>query len=123
LSPEREPSPHVVGKVVRLVKNAISQGYAGKNRVASKPKPEPQRELVFYRPICRLAAIGDFNAELICLNIGDQARAKKFAAACEEISSRCQQIRKELDRRFSLGLFTKIEFSDVPLARVSPSKE
>jgi hypothetical protein len=43
VSPEREPTPHVVATVVRTVRNAIAKAYAGKNGANAQPVPSVRR--------------------------------------------------------------------------------
>jgi hypothetical protein len=95
-----KPTASTVAKVSRSIRQAIRSAYDCNGRQPPVRPLPPAHELIFLRPITKLAANDDFNPEIVCLSIDTQERAWKFARACREISRRCETIIEQLRKQF-----------------------
>ncbi len=92
VAPEgKAPSHTVTAKVSRMIRDC-TQGEA--------KRASPARELMFTRPISRLAKIDNFDADICCLHVKDSAQAERISHACSIVADRCTQIQAKLDERF-----------------------
>jgi hypothetical protein len=96
---ERCPTHTAVAKVVRLVRETVSEA-CGKNGDRSKQTVLPDREQMFLRPIQRLAAVDSFDPVIACLHIRSFDQAQKVMRACRIVGARCREIERQLIEKF-----------------------
>jgi hypothetical protein len=95
------PTQFVIAKIVRTIESAIAQGCDGNGGHPHRTKRHEAEEVVFLRPIFRLSHIAFPDPELFVSHFGDDSeQAARAVAACQELESRCQNIRMALERRF-----------------------
>lgn len=93
VAPEgKAPSHTVTAKVSRMIREA-TQGEDRKRAL-------PARELMFTRPISRLAKVETFDVNVCLLHVKSPEQADRIAHACSIVADRCAQIQAKLDERF-----------------------
>lgn len=90
-SPEGKPSRTIAARVTRIVKDAI-------NGVKHRKVP---RDVMFVRPIQRLAKVNSFRADLAVSHVDSAAQATRIIAACRVVSERCHKIEEQLEAKFA----------------------
>jgi hypothetical protein len=92
VAPEgKAPSHTVTAKVVRMIREATE---------GSSKRALPARELMFTRPISRLAKVDSWDVNVCLLHVKSQEQAKNIAHACSIVADRCRQLQEKLDERF-----------------------
>jgi hypothetical protein len=92
VAPEgKAPSHTVTAKVSRMIREATE----GESKRAL-----PTRELMFTRPISRLAKIDSFDVNVCLLHVKSQEQAENISHACGVVADRCKAIQAKLDERF-----------------------
>jgi hypothetical protein len=91
ISPAGRPTPTITRKVARMVRESIG---------ALKTAPSPKRELMFVRPIHRLAQLKTFRSDLACSHVTKAAQARGIDQACETVINQCREVQAHLRRRF-----------------------
>jgi hypothetical protein len=94
-----KPTASTVAKVTRSIRQAIETAYDCNDRQPVDRREPPAHELIFLRPIHRLAN-NQFDPQVICLSIDTPQRARKFALACREVSRRCEMVVEQLRKQF-----------------------
>jgi hypothetical protein len=92
-----KPTSHVVGQIVRVVKEAIDQGQSNSSRHSELKQPHKQ---IFLSSLYRLAAGDGFSAQIVTLHITESEVAKRCSTNCRVLISRCEAILRELQQRF-----------------------
>ena len=99
VAPEgKAPSHSVTAKVSRIIREATE----GESKRAL-----PSRELMFTRPISRLAKIDTFDVNVCLLHVKTPEQAKNIAHACSIVAERCRAIQKQLDEKFPHGHYNQ----------------
>jgi hypothetical protein len=92
VAPEgKAPSHSVTSKVARMIREATEGG---------SKRARPARELMFTRPISRLAKIDSFDVNVCLLHVKSLEQAKNISHACGVVADRCRAIQAKLDERF-----------------------
>jgi hypothetical protein len=91
VSPKGRPTHTTTAKVTRMIRESIE----GDSKRATSA-----RELMFTRPISRLAAIDTFDVNVCLLHVKDSAQAERISHACAVVGDRCTQIQAKLNERF-----------------------
>ena len=92
VAPEgKAPSHTVTSKVARMIREATE----GESKRAL-----PARELMFTRPISRLAKVDSWDVNVCLLHVKSQEQAKNISRACAVVADRCRQLQEKLDERF-----------------------
>ena len=92
VAPEgKSPSHTVTSKVARMIREATE----GTNK-----REMPARELMFTRPISRLAKIDNFDVNVCLLHVKTSEQAKNISHACGVVADRCRAIQAKLGERF-----------------------
>jgi hypothetical protein len=89
------PTHTVVSKIVRMVKQALAPPA---EKSAAPAKPLPDRELMFVRPVQRLAKIDTFAAGVCLLHVTDGEQAMRISQVCQTVAARCEEIRSRSKR-------------------------
>jgi hypothetical protein len=92
-----QPNSSVVGKIVRLVEGAISQGNGGHK---ARTKRVESAATSFLRPIYLLARMEFPSAEVFVCHFDKVEQAAKCDTACKELVARCELILGALRRKF-----------------------
>ena len=104
VSPEgRTPTHTTTAKVVRLIRETLK----GPETQTASAKPLPDRELMFTRPISRLAKIDTFDVNVCLLHVKTPEQAENISHACAVVADRCRQIQAQLDERFPCGHYNQ----------------
>lgn len=92
VAPEgKAPSHSITSKVARMIREATE----GDNK-----RPLPARELMFTRPISRLAKVDSFDVNVCLLHVKSQEQAKNISHACGVVAERCAAIQAQLAKKF-----------------------
>jgi hypothetical protein len=96
-----KPSHNVICGLVRIVKEAINEGYGREHSPKPKPKPKPEEppNTSFLRGIYTLSAICVAPQVIVC-DISDRAQAARCVRACKEVARRCHFLVSELTDKF-----------------------
>jgi hypothetical protein len=104
VSPEgRTPTHATAAKVVRLIRETLK----GPETRTAPAKPLPERELMFVRPVQRLAKIDTFDVNICLLHVKSPEQAENIAHACSIVVERCRAIQKQLDEKFPHGHYNQ----------------
>jgi hypothetical protein len=95
LSPEGRPTRTIAARISRLVRSALG----GKTR---DKKGAQARDVMFVRPIQRLAVCPSFDPQITCLHVRSPEQAVCIIASCQTVADRCRQIEEVLAQKFSL---------------------
>jgi hypothetical protein len=71
------------------------------NGVEREKPPVKDKDVMFVRPIQRLAKIDSFRPDLGCLHVNNAAQATRIIKACRVVSERCQQIQAQAEAKFA----------------------
>lgn len=93
LSPDKKPTRTIAARVTRMVKEALTPP-----EPATEPKPE--KDVMFLRPIQRLARIDSFRPDLACLHVQSFVQGCNIHAACAEVGRRCRAVQEQLEQKF-----------------------
>jgi len=93
-----KPTQHIVGRIVRVVTDAIHEGTNNGSAPKAKPPPASQKK-IFLLSVHRLADSPWFSPQLIIQGL-DEAKARKHIAACQQMISRLHELVGELRREF-----------------------
>ena len=92
VAPEgKAPTHTVTAKVSRMIREATE---------GTSKRALPARELMFTRPISRLAKIDNFDASVCLLHVKTSEQAKNISQACGVVADRCRAIQAKLSERF-----------------------
>jgi hypothetical protein len=94
LSPHGQPTRTISARVTRMVKEAITPC----SESAKKPKPE--KDVMFVRPIQRLARIDSFRPDVACLHVQSFVQGCNIHMACAEVARRCRAVQEQLEQKF-----------------------
>jgi hypothetical protein len=92
-----KPTSCTVGRIVRAVEQAVSQGTNGTG--APKPKVPQSQKKIFLLSVHRLADSPWFSAHLVVQGV-DETRARKHLEAAQQLISRLHELIGELRREF-----------------------
>jgi hypothetical protein len=87
----KAPTHTVTAKVSRMIREATE----GTNKHTI-----PARELMFTRPISRLAKIDNFDVNVVLLHVKTSEQAENISHACGVVADRCRAIQAKLSERF-----------------------
>jgi hypothetical protein len=98
----KTPTHSTTAKIARMVAEAVENTQSGdrQSNGHQRSKSLPARELMFTRPISRLAKIDNFDVNVCLLHVKDSPQAGRIAEACEIVIARCQEVRSELAKKF-----------------------
>jgi len=91
VSPHGHPTHTTTAKVSRMIREVIN---------GDSKRATPARELMFTRPISRLAAIDSFDVDVCLLHVKTPEQAKRISHACAIVADRCHAIQNQLKERF-----------------------
>jgi hypothetical protein len=92
VAPEgKAPSHTVTAKVARMIREATE---------GTSKRAIPARELMFTRPISRLAKIDNFDVNICLLHVKTSEQARNISYACGVVAERCIAIQEKLGERF-----------------------
>jgi hypothetical protein len=92
VSPDKKPTRTIAARVTRMVKDAIN---------GVKHHKPPTKDVMFVRPIQRLAKINSFRADLAVSHVESAAQATRIITACRLVADRCHQIETHLEAKFA----------------------
>jgi hypothetical protein len=101
IAPERGPASPLVGKICRVIKNAIEDveptaaGQHAPRSSRNRTIESPERETPWIRPVERLAAWSGFSVEVIVSNVTPPSAIIVYRA-CGTLAQRCQAVRERL---------------------------
>ena len=93
LSPDKKPTRTIAARVTRMVKEALTPPEPAK-------EPKPEKNVMFVRPIQRLARIDSFRPDLACLHVQSFVQGCNIHAACAEVARRCRAVQEHLEQKF-----------------------
>lgn len=91
VSPHGHPTHTTTAKVTRMIREVID---------GDSKRATPAREMMFTRPISRLAAIDTFDVNVCLLHVKSPEQARRISRACGVVAGRCAQIQEKLSERF-----------------------
>jgi hypothetical protein len=87
----KAPTHTVTAKVSRMIRE-VTEG--------TSKRAIPARELMFTRPISRLAKIDNFDVNVCLLHVKTSEQAGNISHACGVVADRCKAIQTTLEERF-----------------------
>ena len=93
LSPNGQPTRTISARVTRMVKEAITPSEPVK-------EPKPEKDVMFVRPIQRLARIDSFRPDVACLHVQSFVQGCNIHMACAEVARRCRAVQEQLEQKF-----------------------
>jgi hypothetical protein len=94
VSPNRKPTQTIATRVTQIVRAAI-------NGAKHHKTPAAEKDVMFVRPIQRLAKVDSFRADLAVSHVDSPAQATRIIAACRLVADRCHQIEDQLEAKFA----------------------
>ena len=94
-----KPTGHLVGRIVRVVENAINQGASGNGASRPNPKPPQSQKKIFLLSLHRLSDTPWFSAHLVVQGV-DEACARKHLEAAQQLISRLHELVGEIRQQF-----------------------
>jgi hypothetical protein len=99
-SPKCGPTAPVVGKICRVIKNALeSPGTVGSGH-RPRGREHPSRELAFIAPVRRLSSYQGFDASLVVSHLENLSSAQAVFTACRIMADRCLSCCAILAKRY-----------------------
>jgi hypothetical protein len=99
--PGHTPSHTVVGKVVRMVRDACEASPILNGKKDHQTQAILDRQLMFVRPIQRLSHVTNFDPQIATMHVKDATQAGRIIEACKCVRERCLQIEERLEARFA----------------------
>ena len=96
----RGPTTSLASRVVRAVRNAISDAQPGGKGPWQAKRKYPASELPFLRPLQKLSTWGGFDAGLVVSHLKDPGRAVRIYQAAAITIKRCEDLQKALIAQF-----------------------
>jgi hypothetical protein len=93
MSPDKKPTRTIAARVTRMVKEALTPPEPAK-------EPKPEKDVMFVRPIQRLARIDSFRPDVACLHVQSFVQGCNIHMACAEVARRCRAVQEQLEQKF-----------------------
>ena len=90
-SPNGHPTRTITAKASRLVNEAVRP---------KNSKPVKESDVMFVRPVQRLARISTSDAGLACLHVQSFVQSASIHMACGEVVRRCKEVMSQLEQKF-----------------------